>query len=134
MEKRMRGFRDLWIAAAISLIVGGGVGLYALSQGQNGTALSMLGIFGAGLTIAVGSHYLKKRISLIVSIVIAASELRTNPQASDNDLTAKIKAEVPGTTDEKCLVAVGMAKQYLSNPESLAPWILNDVKKWDTPP
>ena len=134
MKNGRCSFRDWWIISAVTMIIGGSTSLYSLLVGQVGAAISMSGLFWAGLTMAVGGHYLKRRIDFVRSVITAANGLRTNPQASDAELTAKIRETVPDAKDESCAAAVDKAKQYLSRPETLEPWMRKDFERWDITP
>jgi hypothetical protein len=128
----VRGVFSTWhVVAAVSIVLGAGMCLYSLATGQAGGAIAMSGILLAGLTLAIGGHYLEKRVNFVRCVVTAIFELRRNPPTRDDRLIQKLKAFSPRTTDEVCLAAITRAKEFLWRPEYLTPEIRREIEMWE---
>ena len=122
---------NVWnIVAVISMIIGAGFGVYALVQGQVGGAIAMFGIFLAGLTLAVGGHYLEKRVGMIKYTLIAVDLLRKNWKTPDGEILARIQAANHKASEEDGLIAITRAKQFLFKPEYLTPELKREIEQW----
>jgi hypothetical protein len=126
-----RVFNTWNIVALISMVLGAGLGVYALVQGQVGGAIAMSCIFLVGLTLAVGGHYLKKRVGMVKCTLIAVNSLRKNWKTPDGELIARIRASRPKATEEYCLVAITRAKEFLFKPEYLTSEIKREIEAWE---
>jgi len=121
----------MWnIVAFTSIVLSAGLGVYALARGQVGGAIAMLGIFLAGLTLAVGGHYLKKRVGMVKCILIAVDSLRKNWRTPNGEIIARIQAANHKASEEDCLVAITRAKQFLFKPEYPTPQLKPEIEQW----
>jgi hypothetical protein len=129
--KAHRDVFDVWnLVAFVSIVLGAGFCVYALVQGQVGAVIGMSGIFLAGLTLAVGGHYLEKRVGMIKCILIAVDSLRKNWRTPDGEILARIQAANHKASEEDCLIAITRAKQFLFKPEYLTPELKREIEQW----
>jgi len=121
----------LWpVIVAFSMVIGGGLCIYGISQNASGVLIEGVGVFLVGVVAGVGGYYLDKKVAFIRSIVTVVTTLRANSQTIDQELNSKIRTINPQATDEECLKVIANAKTYLLNPNDLAPWIKEDVERW----